>query len=166
MLNDSEAEMRRLAAMLGNTRIAQGAMTNRDAELLRQSMINRNPLAQAGSQGVMTNQDAIRLAGNTGNLPSTGGVMTERDAERIVQNLGNIQAPNRLPIPMNENNMPMFNTDTEYLNYLQEYDPEKFIQMQNQYMTTLGGIGEGKIEPMKYFKNLIPKGLLDYFGGD
>ena len=73
---------------------------------------------------------------------------------------------NILPIPINENNMPMFNTDTEYLNYLQEYDPDMFMQMQNQYMTTLGGMSEGKIEPMKYFKNLIPKGLLDYFGGD
>jgi len=155
MLNDSEAEMRRLAAMLGNTRIAQGAMTNRDAELLRQSMINRNPLAQAGSQGVMTNQDAIRLAGNTGNLPSTGGVMTERDAERIVQNLGNIQAPNRLPIPMNENNMPMFNTDAEYMQYLNEYDPAMFDKMQNTYYNTRGTMGEGKIEPMQYIKGLL-----------
>ena len=67
------------------------------------------------------------------------------------------QAPiqNILPIPVNENNMPMFATDTEYLNYLQEYDPDMYMQMQNQYMTTLGGIGEGKIEPMKFIKGLL-----------
>ena len=134
MPNYNEAEMRRLAAMLGNTRIAEG---------------------------VMTNQDAIRLTGNTGNIPSTGGVMTERDAERIMQNLGNTQTPNRLPIPMNENNMPMFNTDEAYMQYLNEYDPAMFNEMQNTYYNTRGNMGEGKIEPMKYFK-----GLFDYFGGN
>ena len=133
MPNYSEAEMRRLAAMLGNTRIAQGAMTNRDAELLRQSMINRNPLAQAGSQGVMT----------------------EMDADRIMQNLGNTQATNILPIPMNENNMPMFNTDAEYMQYLNEYDPAMFDEMQNTYYNTKGTMGEGKIEPMQYIKGLL-----------
>ena len=73
------------------------------------------------------------------------------------------QAPiqNRLPIPMNENNMPMFNTDTEYMQYLNEYNPEMFMQMQNEYYNTKGTMGEGKIEPMKYIR-----GLLDYFGGN
>ena len=67
------------------------------------------------------------------------------------------QAPiqNILPIPVNENNMPMFNTDAEYMQYLNEYDPEMFMQMQNQYMTTLGGMSEGKIEPMQYIKGLL-----------
>lgn len=137
MPNYSEAEMRRLAAMLGNTRIAEGAMTNRDAELLRQSMTNRIPLAQAGSQGVMT----------------------EMDADRIMQNLGNTQVTkgyaNRLPIPMNENNMPMFNTDAEYMQYLNEYDPAMFDEMQNTYYNTRGTMGEGKIEPMQYIKGLL-----------
>ena len=137
MPNYSEAEMRRLAAMLGNTRIAEGAMTNRDAELLRQSMTNRIPLAQAGSQGVMT----------------------EMDADRIMQNLGNTQVTkgyaNRLPIPMNENNMPMFNTDAEYMEYLNEYNPAMFNQMQNEYYNTKGTMGEGKIEPMQYIKGLL-----------
>ena len=137
MPNYSEAEMRRLAAMLGNTRIAEGAMTNRDAELLRQSMTNRIPLAQAGSQGVMT----------------------EMDADRIMQNLGNTQVTkgyaNRLPIPMNENNMPMFNTDAEYMQYLNEYDPAMFDEMQNTYYNTKGTMGEGKIEPMQYIKGLL-----------
>lgn len=73
---------------------------------------------------------------------------------------------NRLPIPVNENNMPMFNTDTEYMQYLNEYDPAMFDEMQNTYYNTKGTMSEGKIEPMKYFKNLIPRGLLDYFGGD
>ena len=131
MPNYSEAEMRRLAAMLGNTRIAEGAMTNRDAELLRQSVIN------------------------TGNLPSTGGVMTNQDADRIMQNLGNTQTTNRLPIPINENNMPMFNTDEEYMKYLNEYDPEMFNEMQNTYYNTRGTMGEGKIEPMKFIKGLL-----------
>jgi hypothetical protein len=125
--------MRRLAAMLGNTRIAEGAMTNRDAELLRQSMTNRIPLAQAGSTGVMTNQDA----------------------DRIMQNLGNTQTTNRLPIPINENNMPMFNTDEEYMKYLNEYDPEMFMKMQNEYYNTRGTMSEGKIEPMKFIKGLL-----------
>lgn len=137
MPNYSEAEMRRLAAMLGNTRIAEGAMTNRDAELLRQSMTNRIPLAQAGSQGVMT----------------------EMDADRIMQNLGNTQVTkgyaNRLPIPINENNMPMFNTDAEYMQYLNEYDPAMFDEMQNTYYNTRGTKGEGKIEPMQYIKGLL-----------
>jgi hypothetical protein len=133
MPNYSEAEMRRLAAMLGNTRIAEGAMTNRDAELLRQSMTNRIPLAQAGSTGVMTNQDA----------------------DRIMQNLGNTQTTNRLPIPINENNMPMFNTDEEYMKYLNEYDPEMFMKMQNEYYNTRGTMSEGKIEPMKFIKGLL-----------
>ena len=137
MPNYSEAEMRRLAAMLGNTRIAEGAMTNRDAELLRQSMTNRIPLAQAGSQGVMT----------------------EMDADRIMQNLGNTQVTkgyaNRLPIPMNENNMPMFNTDAEYMEYLNEYDPAMFNEMQNTYYNTRGTMGEEKIEPMQYIKGLL-----------
>ncbi len=137
MPNYSEAEMRRLAAMLGNTRIAEGAMTNRDAELLRQSMTNRIPLAQAGSQGVMT----------------------EMDADRIMQNLGNTQVTkgyaNRLPIPINENNMPMFNTDAEYMQYLNEYDPAMFDEMQNTYYNTRGTMGEGKIEPMQYIKGLL-----------
>jgi len=133
MPNYSESEMRRLAAMLGNTRIAEGAMTNRDAELLRQSMTNRIPLAQAGSQGVMTNQDA----------------------DRIMQNLGNTQTTNILPIPMNENNMPMFNTDAEYMQYLNEYDPAMFSEMQNTYYNTRGTMGEGKIEPMKFIKGLL-----------
>ena len=112
-------------------------MTNRDAELLRQSMTNRIPLAQAGSQGVMT----------------------EMDADRIMQNLGNTQVTkgyaNRLPIPMNENNMPMFNTDAEYMQYLNEYDPAMFDEMQNTYYNTRGTMGEGKIEPMQYIKGLL-----------
>ena len=109
MPNYSEAEMRRLAAMLGNPKIAQA------------------------SQGVMTNQDA----------------------DRIMQNLGNTQTTNILPIPMNENNMPMFATDTEYLNYLQEYDPEMFMQMQNEFYNTRGTMGQGS--PLK--------GLLDRIMG-
>jgi aldehyde:ferredoxin oxidoreductase len=106
MPNYSEAEMRRLAAMLGNTRIAEGAMTN-------------------------------------------------RDADKIMQNLGNTQTTNILPIPMNENNMPMFNTDAEYMQYLQEYDPAMFNEMQNTYYNTRGTMGEGKIEPMKFIKGLL-----------
>ena len=70
------------------------------------------------------------------------------------------QAPiqNMLPIPVNENNMPMFATDTEYLNYLQEYDPDMYIQMQNQYMNTRGGMSEGKIDlnkPINFVKGLL-----------
>jgi hypothetical protein len=103
MPNYSEAEMRRLAAMLGNNRIAGG---------------------------VMTNQDMTRLAGNA-------------------------QATNILPIPMNENNMPMFNTDAEYMEYLNEYDPAMFNEMQNTYYNTKGTMGEGKIEPMQYIKGLL-----------
>ena len=69
-----------------------------------------------------------------------------------------IQTTNKLPIPVNENNMPMFATDTEYLNYLQEYDPDMYIQMQNQYMNTRGGMSEGKIDlnkPINFVKGLL-----------
>ena len=67
------------------------------------------------------------------------------------------QAPiqNILPIPMNENNMPMFNTDAEYMQYLNEYDPAMFDEMQNTYYNTKGTMGEGKIEPMQYIKGLL-----------
>ena len=62
---------------------------------------------------------------------------------------------NILPIPMNENNMPMFNTDAEYMQYLNEYDPAMFDEMQNTYYNTKGTMGEGKIEPMQYIKGLL-----------
>ena len=67
------------------------------------------------------------------------------------------QAPiqNILPIPMNENNMPMFNTDAEYMEYLNEYDPAMFNEMQNTYYNTRGTMGEEKIEPMQYIKGLL-----------
>ena len=62
---------------------------------------------------------------------------------------------NILPIPVNENNIPMFNTDAEYMQYLQEYDPEMFMQMQNKYYNTKGTMGEGKINPMEFIKGLL-----------
>ena len=62
---------------------------------------------------------------------------------------------NRLPIPVNENNMPMFDTDEEYMKYLNEYDPAMFDEMQNTYYNTRGTISEGKIEPMQYIKGLL-----------
>ena len=67
------------------------------------------------------------------------------------------QAPiqNILPIPMNENNVPMFNTDEEYMQYLNEYDPEMFMKMQNEYYNTRGNMGEGQIDPMQYIKGLL-----------
>ena len=67
------------------------------------------------------------------------------------------QAPiqNILPIPMNENNMPMFNTDAEYMQYLNEYDPEMFNEMQNTYYNTRGNMGEGQINPLEFLKGLL-----------
>ena len=68
------------------------------------------------------------------------------------------QAPqqnNILPIPQNEQGMPMFATDEEYMAYLQEYDPEMFMQMQNEYYNTRGTMGQGN--PLK--------GLLDSIMG-
>ena len=67
------------------------------------------------------------------------------------------QAPiqNILPIPMNENNMPMFNTDEEYMQYLQEYDPAMFMKMQNEYYNTRGNMGEGQIKPLEFLKGLL-----------
>ena len=67
------------------------------------------------------------------------------------------QAPiqNILPIPVNENNMPMFATDAEYMQYLNEYDPDMFSEMQNTYYNTRGTMGQGN--PLK--------GLLDRIMG-
>tara|TARA_B100000767_G_C19751685_1_gene531108 strand:- start:1042 stop:1431 length:390 start_codon:yes stop_codon:yes gene_type:complete len=62
---------------------------------------------------------------------------------------------NILPIPQNEQRMPMFATDAEYMQYLQEYDPEMFMQMQNEYYNTRGTMGQGN----------ILKGLLDSIMG-
>ena len=66
-----------------------------------------------------------------------------------------LQNPNRLPIPMNENNMPMFNTDAEYMQYLNEYDPEMFMQMQNEFYNTRGSMREGRINPLNFIKGLL-----------
>ena len=65
------------------------------------------------------------------------------------------QQNNMLPIPQNEQGMPMFATDEEYMAYLQEYDPEMFMQMQNEYYNTRGTMGQGN--PLK--------GLLDSIMG-
>ena len=66
-----------------------------------------------------------------------------------------LQNPNRLPIPMNENNVPMFATDAEYMQYLNEYDPEMFMQMQNEFYNTRGSMGEGRINPLNFIKGLL-----------
>ena len=136
MPNYNEQEMRMLANLLGKP-----ALSN--APLAKPSMTlnNVNEVAQRYQQ--------------TGELPPMGIGKTGELNRKAVYDAVVAQNSNRLPIPMNENNMPMFNTDTEYLNYLQEYDPEMFMQMQNQYMTTLGGMSEGKIEPMQYIKGLL-----------
>jgi hypothetical protein len=65
------------------------------------------------------------------------------------------QQNNILPIPQNEQGMPMFATDQEYMAYLKEYDPEMFMQMQNEYYNTRGTMGQGN--PLK--------GLLDSIMG-
>ena len=51
--------------------------------------------------------------------------------------------------------MPMFATDAEYMQYLNEYDPAMFDEMQNTYYNTRGTMGEGKIKPMQYIKGLL-----------
>jgi hypothetical protein len=132
--NYNEEEMRVLANLLGKPALSNAQMV--------------------GGRGASTPNEkaAIMAAMSAPSGVASRGMDTPNEREFLANALQN---PNRLPIPMNENNMPMFNTDTEYLNYLQEYDPEMFMQMQNQYMTTLGGMSEGKIEPMKYIKGLL-----------
>jgi hypothetical protein len=131
--NYNEEEMRQLANLLGKPAL-------RNAQMV-------------GGRGAPTPNETAAIMGS---MTAPSGVASRgMDTPNEREFLANTLNPNRLPIPMNENNMPMFNTDTDYLNYLQEYDPEMYMQMQNQYMTTLGGIGEGKIEPMKYIKGLL-----------
>jgi hypothetical protein len=83
------------------------------------------------------------------------GKTGEMNRKAVYDQVKKIQTTNKLPIPVNENNMPMFATDTEYLNYLQEYDPEMFMQMQNEFYNTRGTMGQGS--PLK--------GLLDRIMG-
>ena len=121
MPNYNEEEMRLLANLLGKPALSNAQMV--------------------GGRGAPTPNETAAIMRSMAAPSGVAGRGMDTPSER--EFLANaLQNPNRLPIPMNENNMPMFNTDTEYLNYLQEYDPEMFMQMQNKYMTTLGGIGE------------------------
>jgi len=136
MPNYNEQEMRMLANLLGKP-----ALSN--APLAKPSMTlnNVNELAQRYQQ--------------TGELPPMGIGKTGELNRKAVYDAVVAQNSNRLPIPMNENNMPMFNTDAEYMEYLNEYNPAMFNQMQNEYYNTKGTMGEGKIEPMQYIKGLL-----------
>ena len=136
MPNYNEQEMRMLANLLGKP-----ALSN--APLAKPSMTlnNVNELAQRYQQ--------------TGELPPMGIGKTGELNRKAVYDAVVAQNSNRLPIPMNENNMPMFNTDAEYMEYLNEYNPAMFEQMQNEYYNTRGTMGEGKIEPMQYIKGLL-----------
>ena len=136
MPNYNEQEMRMLANLLGKP-----ALSN--APLAKPSMTlnNVNELAQRYQQ--------------TGELPPMGIGKTGELNRKAVYDAVVAQNSNRLPIPMNENNMPMFNTDAEYMEYLNEYDPAMFNEMQNTYYNTRGTMGEEKIEPMQYIKGLL-----------
>jgi len=136
MPNYNEEEMRMLANMLGKQALPSQPL----AEPLM-TLNNVNELAQRYQQ--------------TGELPPMGRGKTGELNRKAVYDAVVAQNSNRLPIPMNENNMPMFNTDAEYMRYLNEYNPAMFDQMQNQYYNTRGTMSEGKIEPMKYIKGLL-----------
>tara|TARA_R110002050_G_C8691682_1_gene493887 strand:- start:57 stop:467 length:411 start_codon:yes stop_codon:yes gene_type:complete len=134
MPNYNEEEMRMLANLLGKPALSNAQMV--------------------GGRGASTpnEKSAIMAAMSAPSGVASRGMDTPNEREFLANALQN---PNRLPIPMNENNMPMFNTDTEYMQYLNEYDPEMFMQMQNEYYNTKGTMGEGKIEPMQYIKGLL-----------
>jgi hypothetical protein len=138
MPNYNEQEMRMLANLLG-----------------------KPALPQVPTVDVFDPSMAATMYRQTGQLPPMGIGKTGEMNRKAVYDAVQLQSRNRLPIPVNENNMPMFNTDEAYMKYLNEYDPAMFNEMQNTYYNTRGNMGEGKIEPMKYFK-----GLFDYFGGN
>lgn len=79
----------------------------------------------------------------------------EQEMRLLASVMNNPTQKNILPIPMNENNMPMFATDAEYMQYLNEYDPEMFMQMQNEFYNTRGSMGEGRINPLNFIKGLL-----------
>ena len=134
MPNYNEQEMRLLANLLGKPAL-------RNAQMV-------------GGRGAPTPNETAAIMGSM--VAPSGvagrGIDTSNEREFLANALQN---PNRLPIPMNENNMPMFNTDEEYMQYLNEYDPAMFDEMQNTYYNTRGTMGEGKIEPMQYIKGLL-----------
>ena len=134
MPNYNEQEMRMLANLLGKPALTQSQMV--------------------GGRGAPTESETAAIMGSMV-APSgvaSRGIDTPAEREFLNQTL---QPTNRLPIPLNENNMPMFATDTEYLNYLKEYDPDMFMQMQNKFYNTRGTMGEGKIEPINFVKGLL-----------
>jgi len=134
MPNYNEQEMRLLANLLGKPALKNAQMV--------------------GGRGAPTPNETAAIMGSMV-APSgvaSRGMDTPNEREFIANAL---QKPNILPIPMNENNMPMFNTDTEYMQYLNEYDPAMFNEMQNTYYNTTGTMGEGKIEPINFVKGLL-----------
>ena len=134
MPNYNEEEMRMLTNLLGKPALRNVQMV--------------------GGRGAPTPNEtaAIMAAMSAPSGVASRGMDTPNEREFLANALQN---PNRLPIPMNENNMPMFNTDAEYMQYLNEYDPAMFDEMQNTYYNTRGTMGEGKIEPMQYIKGLL-----------
>jgi len=107
-----------------------------------------------GGRGAPTPNETAAIMGSM--VAPSGVASRGMDTPNEREFLANaLQNPNRLPIPMNENNMPMFNTDAEYMEYLNEYDPAMFNEMQNTYYNTRGTMGEEKIEPMQYIKGLL-----------
>jgi len=134
MPNYNEEEMRMLTNLLGKPALRNVQMV--------------------GGRGAPTPNEtaAIMASMSAPSGVASRGMDTPNEREFLANALQN---PNRLPIPMNENNMPMFNTDAEYMQYLNEYDPAMFDEMQNTYYNTRGTMGEGKIEPMQYIKGLL-----------
>ena len=134
MPNYNEEEMRLLANLLGKPALSNAQMV--------------------GGRGAPTPNETAAIMGSMV-APSgvaSRGMDTPSEREFLANSLQNT---NRLPIPMNENNMPMFNTDAEYMEYLNEYDPAMFNEMQNTYYNTRGTMSEEKIEPMQYIKGLL-----------
>ena len=151
MPNYNEQEMRMLANLLGKPALTQsqmvggrGAPTESETAAIMGSMVAPSGVA---SRGIDTpaEREFLKQAGARGiDIPAEREFLTQA-----------LQNSNKLPIPLNENNMPMFATDTEYLNYLKEYDPDMFMQMQNKFYNTRGTMGEGKIEPINFVKGLL-----------
>ncbi len=134
MPNYNEEEMRLLANLLGKPALSNAQMV--------------------GGRGAPTPNETAAIMGSM--VAPSGVASRGMDTPNEREFLANaLQNPNRLPIPMNENNMPMFNTDAEYMEYLNEYDPAMFNEMQNTYYNTRGTMSEEKIEPMQYIKGLL-----------
>ena len=134
MPNYNEEEMRLLANLLGKPALSNAQMV--------------------GGRGAPTPNETAAIMGSM--VAPSGVASRGMDTPNEREFLANaLQNPNRLPIPMNENNMPMFNTDAEYMEYLNEYNPAMFNEMQNTYYNTRGTMGEEKIEPMQYIKGLL-----------